>query len=159
MPWCVRAATSTSLYGVTKKSDLAVTERRPPSQARAAVEAGSPMVPAHVALPPTRYGLVIADTLASRPGSMAQVRSALLAAGVTPAASRPASRPPGATLAARLLLSSAWQAAWCGESMTGQTQAICSGPARGDLAGQNGRKLRSVSSVTPVLSSTSAARG
>src|SRR5215471_17121729 len=79
---------------------------------------------------------------------MAQVSWALRPAADWPAASRVASRPPGATLAARSLVCSAAQAPRCGTSISGQTQPMFSGftVRAADFPGQNGRNVRAASS-------------
>src|SRR5262252_6389559 len=84
---------------------------------------------------------------------MAQVSWALRPSSDRPAASRVASRPPGATLAARSLVSNAAQAPRCGTSISGQTQPMFSGftVRTADLPGQNGRNVRATSSSLPVL--------
>src|SRR5262249_42219868 len=84
-------------------------------------------------------------------GAMARGSGARGRAGGGPAASKVASRPPGATLPARLLVRSAGQAPRCGTSTSGQTQPMSSGftdRAAGFL-GQNGRNVRATSSPVP----------
>src|ERR1700743_3730732 len=84
------------------------------------------------------------ETLASRPGSTAQVRSAR--GWGDPALSSVLSPPPEATLAARLLLVRAGQMPSWGALISGQTQATRNGwvtPAA-DAPGQYGRKVCSI---------------
>src|SRR5215470_282705 len=79
---------------------------------------------------------------------MAQVSRALRPSADWPAASRVASRPPGATLAASSLVSSAAHAPRCGTPISGQTQPMFSGftVRAADFPGQNGRNVRATSS-------------
>src|SRR5262249_38781590 len=91
---------------------------------------------------------------------MAQVSLAPRPSADWPAASRVASRPPGATLAARSLVCKAAQAPRCGTAISGQTQPIFSGftVRAADLPGQNGRNVRATS-TSPAAPFSWAASG
>src|SRR5580704_744051 len=143
-PACASADTSTSAYGVVKKSCCRASPCTVPSQACAAGLARLVLVLVQVGVPPTRYGWVISAALDSRLGSMAQVSFAATPAGLVPSASSPPSRPVLARLVASPSLSSEWQAACSGCPISGQIQAACSGrvsPADLELPGQNGRNV------------------
>ena len=93
---------------------------------------------------------MVATSLSSA-GSMTQVRSA--SAWLAPAASSADRRPSGFRLAARPLLVKAAHAWWCGWSMSGHSQEICSGRSRpaSCCPGQNGSSVWSADSATPAL--------
>src|SRR5215469_3436488 len=91
---------------------------------------------------------------------MAQVSRALRPSADWPAASRVARRPPGATLAASSLVSSAAHAPRCGTPISGQTQPMFSGftVRAADFPGQKGRNVRATSS-SPIAPLSWAASG
>jgi hypothetical protein len=97
---------------------------------------------------------------------MAQVSLAPRAVYLLAAASRSYSRPPGLTLAARLLSSrTPAHGPWCGLSISGQTQAMRAGRGREPvrqacgLRGQNTNGTLDLASCAPVASLTRAASG
>src|ERR1700677_1171675 len=108
MSRCTSAAMSTLAYGVRMTFVPAVALPSAFSQVPAALLAGLLVAPVQSAgSPPTWYGFFMVDTLASRAGSTAQVRSA---PGLSaPAVSRVPRRPFGVTLLASSLLVSAGQ--------------------------------------------------
>ena len=76
-PRWLSAATSTSAYGVTKTGWPAVAEVSPASHSFAGWLAGLLSCPSQFLVPPNRYGAVMVCALASKAGSIAQVRCAL----------------------------------------------------------------------------------